>query len=177
MYPLIRMAKEMVLARRAAPQDLFAPHVSRHLCWPWDVDPWRELNNGRVLTLYDLGRIALDRRIGLHRVLRERRWGMAVAGASVRYRRRVRALDRFEMRTRMLGWDSRFMYCAQSMWLGGDCASQVLVRSAITRGARGIVDPKEAVAALGHDGESPPLPGWAAAWIEAEGARPWPPQD
>lgn len=177
MYPLIRMAKEMILSHRAPRQDPLAGHVSRHLCWPWDVDPWRELNNGRTLTLYDLGRIALDRRNGIERVLRERNWGLSVAGASVRYRRRVRMFDRITMHTRLVGWDSRFFYKVQSMWVRGECASQVLIRSAATQGARGIVDPAEVVAALGLGRESPPLPGWVAAWIEAEGARPWPPRD
>lgn len=176
MYPLIRMAKAMVLARVAAPLGLFDTHVSHHLCWPWDVDPWRELNNGRVLTLYDLGRIALDRRNGVERVLREHGWSLSVAGASVRYRRRVRMFARITMHTRLVGWDSRFFYKVQSMWVGGECASQVLIRSAVTRGARGIVAPAEVVAAIDPGRESPPLPGWVAAWIEAEAARPWPPR-
>jgi hypothetical protein len=40
---------------------------------------------------------------------------MAVAGNSLRYRRRVRAFHRLEMRSRLLGWDARFLYVEQSM--------------------------------------------------------------
>ena len=54
MYPLIRLGIELALARAAPPLAVDGVHVSHHTCWPWDVDPWLELNNGRTLTLYDL---------------------------------------------------------------------------------------------------------------------------
>ena len=63
MYPLLRFAKEMVKFRNAPRLDLLAPHVSTHRCWPWDLDPWIELNNGRTLTLYDLGRLPMAVRL------------------------------------------------------------------------------------------------------------------
>ena len=87
MYPVIRMAKEFWVNRYAAPIKLGEFHISRHMCWPWDLDLWLELNNGRTLTLYDLGRLVLAKRIGLLSLLKRQRWGMTMAGASVRYRR------------------------------------------------------------------------------------------
>lgn len=176
MYPWLRMIKEVVKYRKAPPLHPFETHVSHHICWPWDIDPWMELNNGRTLTLYDLGRIPMAFRTGLHKIARAKGWGLAVAGASVRYRKRVRAFDRVEMRSRLLGWDHRFVYMQQSMWMGEDCTSQVLLRSAITQGKRGIVAPSEMALALGLPPESPELPEWVTAWIEADAKRPWPPQ-
>ncbi len=176
MYPYLRMAKEILKFRNARPLRPFDTHVSTHLCWPWDIDPWRELNNGRTLTLYDLGRIPLGARTGLHRVLAEKRWGMSVAGASVRYRKRVKVFDRIEMRTRLLGWDGRFLYMDQTMWVRGECTSQALIRSAATQGARGIVPPADVAVALGLPPESPPLPMWVAEWVRADAVRPWPPE-
>ena len=176
MYPYLRMVKE-ILKFRSAPALLpFDTHVSHHLCWPWDIDPWMELNNGRTLTLFDLGRIPLGARTGLHRIAREKGWGLAVAGASVRYRRRVKMFDRIEMRTRLVGWDARFIYMDQTMWVQGECTSQALLRSAITAGKRGIVPPAEMALALGLSAESPALPDWVAEWIAADATRPWPPQ-
>lgn len=175
MYPFIRLATELVLSRNRAPLALTGTHVSHHTCLPWDIDPWRELNNGRTLTLYDLGRIPYSRRIGLDTALRANRWGMAVAGASVRYRRRIRAFDRIEMHTRGIGWDSRFFYIEQSLWKNGEAANHILIRSAVTS-PDGIVDPARLGRALGADEQSPPLPHWVTAWIEAEGERPWPPE-
>jgi acyl-CoA thioesterase FadM len=133
-----------------------------------------ELNNGRTLTLYDLGRLPLGARTGIHSILKAKGWGMTVAGSSVRYRKRVTMFSRLTTYSRCLGWDDRFLYMEQSMWKGDDCTSQALIRSAIV-GKTGIVPPAEMAKAAGVSTTSPGLPGWVKAWIEAEATRPWPP--
>ncbi len=174
MYPFFRMAKELWVHRKDPPLAIGEAHVSHHICWPWDLDPWRELNNGRTLTLYDLGRIPMARRLGLVSALRRNGWGLTVAGVSVRYRARVRAMQRFEMRSRAIGWDERFLYLEQGIWLGEKCANHMLLRAAAT-GPEGIVPPARVAAAMGLEAKSPPLPEWVRNWIEAEATRPWPP--
>ncbi|SLN75923.1 acyl-CoA thioesterase [Roseisalinus antarcticus] len=175
MYPFARLFWQFRKHRKDRPLGLFEEHVSRHICWPWDLDPWRELNNGRTLTLYDLGRLPLGRRIGLLEAMRSRGWGLTVAGSTIRYRHRVRAFDRVTMRSRTVGWDHRFLYVEQSMWLSdGTCASHALIRSAIV-GTSGIVSPAEALEDLGGKEAQDTLPPWVQAWTEAEALRPWPP--
>ncbi len=174
MYPYARMFLELWRYRRAAPLGVLDTHVSYHRCWPQDLDPWRELNNGRTLTLYDLGRIPLSVRTGLARVVRQNGWGITVAGNTTRYRKRVRLWDRVEMHSRCIGWDTRFFYMEQSMWNGADCTSHLLIRSAVTSKA-GIVNPENVLRALGQPVESPALPAWVQAWIAADAQRPWPP--
>ncbi len=174
MYPFARMAWQLWRFRDAPPLRLDQPHVSRHRIWPWDLDPWAELNNGRTLTLYDLGRLPMARRMGLERVLRAEGWYITVAGASVRYRRRVTVFRRATMVSRVAGWDARFFYIDQSLWVDGACTSQVLIRNAVAHGG-GIVPPTQVLAALGQAADSPALPDWIAAWIAAEALRPWPP--
>lgn len=174
MYPLIRFAKEMIKFRKAPKLEPTGTHVSTHICWPWDIDPWIELNNGRTLTLFDLGRLPMAQRTGLIEVLKQKKWGLTVAGNSTRYRRRVRMFDRFTMISRVIGWDHRFVYMEQSMWRGSDCCNHILIRSAVTS-HKGIVDPALMIRELGHSGESPALPDWVKGWIEADADRPWPP--
>ena len=174
MYPLVRFVKELVKFRKAPPLPSTGVHVSHHMCWPWDLDPWMELNNGRTLTLYDLGRVPLVMRTGLIGTLRSQGWGITVAGSTVRYRRRIRLFHRFTMISRTLGWDGRFFYIEQSIWMGGQCCNHMLLRAAITSD-QGIVAPERVMAAVGQHVESPALPDWVLAWIEAESTRPWPP--
>lgn len=175
MYPFARMALELFIHRNADPLPLTGTHVSRHRCWPWDIDFWMELNNGRTLTLYDLGRIPLASRLGLFRVLKERGWGLTVAGSCTRYRRRIRTFEQIEMRSRAVCADHRFLYLEQSMWkTNGECANHAMYRTAVT-GPKGIVPPKEVMAALGQSEELPPVPDHFKAWIAAEDQRPWPP--
>lgn len=176
MFPIFRLIKDVLLARRQSPLPLTGIHVSRHICWPWDLDLWLELNNGRAMTLYDLGRIMNAQRVGLVRVLTKRRWGMTMAGSTVRFRRRIRGFERFEMRSRVVCWDDRFLYLEQSMWKrNGDCASHVLFRAAVTD-KDGIVAPARAIAEMRHGAiPSPDMPDWIVAWCAADAKRPWPP--
>ena len=174
MYPLIRFGKELIKFRNAPKLGPLDTHISTHICWPWDLDPWIELNNGRTLTLFDLGRIPMAVRTGLVHTLREHGWGITVAGNSTRYRRRIRGFDRFTMLSRMIGWDHRFFYIEQSMWRKGECCNHMLLRMACT-GPGGIVTPAEFFAAYGHDPHSPELPDWVQAWVAADAQRPWPP--
>lgn len=174
MYPFVRLAKELWKFRRAAPLSILEPHFSQHIVWPWDLDPWRELNNGRTLTLFDLGRIPMSVRMGFEKVAKAGGWGLTVAGNSTRYRRRVTMFSRLTQISRVIGWDARFSYIEQSFWRGDECTAHMLLRSAFTSKA-GIVPPCEVLRALGQPEESPPLPEWVVRWIAAEALRPWPP--
>ncbi|MEM1360947.1 MAG: acyl-CoA thioesterase [Pseudomonadota bacterium] len=174
MYPFIRFAKVILSARNAPLVPLMETFVSQMIAWPWDIDPWKDLNNGRTLTLYDLGRVGLGLRSGLFKVLREKKWGLTVAGASIRYRKRVLMFQRFEMRTRIVGWDKRFIYMEQSNWLRGECSSHILIRAGVVS-KDGLVPPEKVADAMDIASESPPLPEWVSAWIAAEATRPWPP--
>jgi acyl-CoA thioesterase FadM len=174
MYPVVRLVKELILHRNAPPLALGEAHVTHLICWPWDIDLWMELNNGRTLTIMDLGRMVLFRRMGVIGAMRRNRWAGTIAGASVRYRRRVRMFDRIEMRSRIIGWDARFTYAEQSLWRQGECCSHALLRMAITGGA-GIVPSAHLARQMGLPEQSPPLPGWVVAWSEAEAKRTWPP--
>ena len=78
------------------------------------------------------------------------------------------------MRSRCIGWDDKFIYMEQGMWVRGECTSHMVLRSAVT-GAKGIVPPHEVLAAAGKPIESPDLPEWVKAWIAADALRPWPP--
>lgn len=174
MYPVIRMVKELAVHARAETLPAWGTHVSWHLCWPWDLDLWMELNNGRTLTFFDLGRIPLATRNGFYKAVRANGWGLTVAGASVRYRARIRLFDRVEMRSRGVGHDGRFLYIEQTMWKGDTCTTQALIRTAVTSPS-GIVAPERVLEAMGVTTESPQLPGWVSAWIDADATRPWPP--
>ena len=174
MYPFLRFAKELWLNRKAPPLVPGAVHHARLICWPWDLDGFMELNNGRALSLMDLGRLVMLQRTVSFARLRARGWTVAIAGASVRYRRRITVFDRLEVRSRIVGWDARFLYVENGIWRRGECAVHGLFRLAVAR-PEGIVPPAEVCAAFGFDPVSPPLPDWVAAWAGADAMRPWPP--
>ncbi len=175
MYPFIRLAKDIWLARNAEPLPPLGVHVSHHRCWPHDIDMFIEMNNGRILTIFDLGRLVLARRVGLIAALKDNRWGLTMAGVSVRYRKRIKPFVKFRMVSRCVGWDDKFFYLDQTIWIGEECAAQALYRSAVTD-HNGIVRPRRLFDHIGYEGEKPVLPEWVQGWIDAEATRPWPPE-
>lgn len=174
MYPIVRMMHQ-IRKYRNKPLPFDGVHVSTHYCLPVDLDVWLELNNGRTLTLYDLGRIPLVQRTGILDILKQQGWSFTIAGSSVRYRKRVTVFNKLEMHSKMVGRDARFLYVVQSMWHKGEATSSALLRVAVTDG--GIVPSDKWIKALGIPDWNPTLPDWVQAWAEAEGRRTWPPED
>ena len=65
MYPYIRSIHALLSARKLPAMALYDTHVSQHRAWPWDTDMFGELNNGRILTLFELGRWQMAVRLGI----------------------------------------------------------------------------------------------------------------
>lgn len=143
-------------------------------CRPWDLDMFLEMNNGRILTLYDLGRYDLSIRTGFMKVLKDNRWGLVVAGASTRYRRRVRLFNKVTMRTQIAGFDERWIYIIQSMWVKGQPTSSVLLRTGVTEKGRTISTTRVREALGVADWQLEPT-GWVKDWIDGDENRTWPP--
>ena len=159
MYPFFRIVKELVLYGKPNSQSLFEEYVSHHLCWPWDLDVWLELNNGRTLTIFDLGRVPLVRRVGLHGILKKNNWSFTVAGSSIRYQRKISVFDKLKMHSRIIGWDNRFLYVTQTILRSGTPTTNVLIRVAIVS-SQGIVSPEKVIHALDNKIANPNLPVW-----------------
>lgn len=176
MYPYIRSGLAVLRGRRKPKlPSLVSTLTTHHRAWPWDTDMYNELNHGRILTLFEVNRWELAARMGLITYLWRNKLGFTVAGVSVRYRRRVPLFARYRIETRPLGWDEKFIYIEQQMWIGDMACNQLLLRTAFL-GRDGVVPPGDAAQAMGHAPASPPLPDWVQNWIDAETTRPWPPE-
>lgn len=175
MYPFIRSAITLFRARSRSSLAIKEAGVMHFRAMPWDCDMFLEVNNGRQLTLFEQGRWDLAVRTGLVRTLREHKWGLVVAGSSVRYRKRIRPFDPIECRTRVAGVDERWFYMSQSFWVRGQPCSHALFRTAVTR-AGGTVPSHEVLSAMKTTWDEP-LPEWVQAWHDSDQSRPWPPME
>lgn len=176
MYPVFRLIKTMFQARNAPKVPYSSPNTIEFYCHPWDLDMFNEMNNGRVLTLFDLGRFSLGIRSDLLKVLGENKWALVVAGSTTRYRKRIKMFDKITMHTRCTGIDEKWFYIEQSMWVKGQPCSSVLIRGGISS-KNGLVDPAELIKLMGQEVEESDLSEWTKEWIESEKARPWPPEE
>jgi len=138
-----------------------------------DIDMYPEVNNGRHLTLMDLGRFDLAARTGLIGLVRRKNWGLVVGGASIRYRRKIPFFRKFTLSTRLLGHDDRWFYFQQTTSRHHKICSAALVKAGI-RSSGGLVPASAVIKEMGVEDFSLNLPDWVNAWIAAEGKRPWP---
>jgi acyl-CoA thioesterase FadM len=173
MYPYLRAARVLLAARLGSRVDFDQEGSIRLRVWPGDIDIFWELNNGRFLTLMDMGRLDVGMRCGLLGVLHRRGWGLTVGGASVRFRHRVPPFSRITLTTKLVGTDERWFYFNQRIIRGDRVSAGALVRAAVTS-QDGLVAPARVMEALDARNRTIDPPDWVRAWIEAEARRPWP---
>ena len=98
--------------------------------WPHDLDPSMHLNNGRYLTLMDLGRLDILARSGLLREVWRRKWTPIASAISIRFRRELCTWQKFRLETRLLCWDASNDVIEQTFWIeGGPRNGQVAARA------------------------------------------------
>lgn len=179
MYPYIRFGQtivnglvQAVKGQRLKLTDTSEIHFRASVT---DIDNFFEMNNGRILTLFDLGRTDLTIRTGLGKKLLRHGWGVVVAGSSIQYRKRVRWHDPITIKTRLVGIDARWIYIEQTMWVKGHATSMVLIRAGVTNFATGkVIATDKVLDAIGLSGFEMPPEAWVQAWIEADKLRPYP---
>jgi acyl-CoA thioesterase FadM len=136
--------------------------------WPFDLDPNLHLNNGRFLSLMDLGRTDLVVRSGLGRVLWKKSWRPLVASAVIRFRGSLQPFQKFQLKTRIVGWDEKWFFIEQRFLANGKVAAVGAIKG-LFRGPQGNISSPEVLAAVGvADLVSPELPEWLEAWKKAE---------
>lgn len=147
--------------------SLLDPAELRLRVWPPDLDLNLHMNNGRYLTVMDLGRLDLTFRCGLGRLLLRRRWRPVVGAAKIRFRRSLDPFEGYTLETRLVAWDAKWLYLGQRFLKGdGELAAEAHVR-ALFLGPRGPVPPGEILDAMGLDQPSPELPEVLAEWRQA----------
>lgn len=87
--------------------------------WLHDLDPFGHMNNGRYLTIMDLGRMDLMVRSGLARAAARHKWTPIASGVVIRFRREMRLLQKFRLVSRILWWDERQCVMEQLFILEG----------------------------------------------------------
>lgn len=125
-------------------------------CWPTDLDVNLHMNNGRYLTLMDLGRLDLVARTGLLKTMLKRGWRPVLGAAQIRYLKPIGPGQVFRLETRVVGWEGKWFWIQQRFFLGNQMVADSLVK-ALFLSPKGSVQADEALAAIGQPQASPPL--------------------
>ena len=138
--------------------------------WPTDLDVNVHMNNARYLAVMDLGRVDIILRSGLGRLALRRRLQPVIAGALVRFRRPLIPFERFTLRTRVIGWDAKWLFMEHRLERRGELVCRAVVKG-LFLGRDGGVPPDRLADFLGHAEPSPVLPQWVADWLAVEAAQ------
>lgn len=143
--------------------------------WPHDLDLNLHLNNGRYLTLMDLGRIDFVLRTGLWRPILANKWAPIISTAAIRFRRELRPFEAFTIETRLVAWSDTTAVMEQTFVSHHQrVAARALVKAGFyARSDRAYVTVKRLVEALGvppEEAQSPPLTPEVEAFLKADGA-------
>ena len=173
MYPYFKAIKVLLHSKFKPGLKIYDESIVHLRAGFSDIDMYPEVNNGRHLTLMDLGRFDLAVRTGLIGFIHRKNWGLVVGGASIRYRRKIPFFRKFTLTTKLLGHDERWFYFQQTTSRQQKICSAALVKAGI-KSSEGLVPASVVFKEMGIENGPSKLPDWVKAWIEAEGKRPWP---
>ncbi len=168
MMLILRTLKVVLKAlRRPKLHPLDTSRISL-VVWPNDIDLNLHMNNGRYLSIMDLGRVDMMIRNGILSVILKRRWRPMVGAATIRYRRGLRPLSRYDLTTRIVCWDHKWFFMEQRFEQGGEVCAVAVVKGLFVGPRFSKVDTGELAASVGFTGDSPPMPESIRSWQEWE---------
>ena len=173
MYPYLKLIATLTKARFRSKLNIDDASILNLRAGFADIDVFVELNHARYFNMMELGRWEYSYRVGFLKLMKAQRWGIAVGGASVRYRRRIPFWGKFTLSTRLIGHDGRWLYLLQETHRKKRICSSALIKAGATS-KNGLVPAPEVVKAMGIENWDATVPAWVEAWIEAESQRPWP---
>lgn len=147
--------------------DVLGTGVLRMRVWPNDLDFNVHMNNGRYFTAADIGRLDWWLRTGIMRKAVRRGWGPVAGDANGRFSRSLQPFERFEVHTRLLGWDEKWLFKEHRFVSRGQVSAVIVVRY-LFRSRKRQHAPAEVLALAGHTEPSPPLPDWIRDWHQAQ---------
>nr|WP_253837592.1 acyl-CoA thioesterase [Promicromonospora thailandica] len=173
---MLQLTLSGLLPRKARPgQTLLDPSVTRMRVGPLDLDSYLHVNNGTYLQMMDVARNNQIADLGLFPVARRKGWAPVVAASTMKYRRSLQPFDRFEITTRILGWDERVFYLEQVFTRGDTLYARGWVASRFLDRKGNRIAPADVIRdATGEVPASPELPADVAAWARAVDVSPRP---
>lgn len=165
MYPWLRLLRTGISLIGAPRIGILETTCVRMRIWPGDLDFNLHVNNGRYLTLADIGRMDWFVRSGTLQLARRQNAIPVVADALAKFRRELRLGQTFEIRTRLLGWDERWGFLEHRFYRDSRVIGVVAVRG-VFRGPQGPLDPGTLLSGMNLRMASPPLPDWLTHWHE-----------
>lgn len=155
--------------RRSSRIPIDGVSVSSFRVWPTDLDILRHMNNGKYLSIMDIGRFTLMQAAGLVDVFRQEGWYPVVVGQTISYRKSLNPWMKFEVESRILGFDDQAVYIEQRFVRPDgqgvpEVYSRAIVRGRILKRSGGVVPVAELIEKTGAGSAEFAVPEDVLAW-------------
>ena len=130
---------------------------------PNDLDVNFHMNNGRYLTIMDLGRFDLMVRMGLWKHARKFGWMPILSAANVVFRKELLPFQKYELESRLLWWSGTHVLMEHRFMISTADGKRDLAAKAIMHGGfyqrskRRFVPVDEMMSAMGVDVDPPEM--------------------
>lgn len=162
---------------KSAIHTIEEPSILEFTVLPNDLDLNLHMNNGRYLTIMDLGRLDYIVRSGVYKKMLKRKSIPVLSAAQMRYRLPLMPFRRYKLITNIICWDEKWVYMRQDFIIkkgekaGAIAASGLLKGSFYDKRNKQTV-PTEELLSVFYKGRavppSPDMPDYIQQWQEAE---------
>mgnify|MGYP003688219777 CR=1 FL=1 len=151
-----RFFYQIILSQFMKPLGINDTDSAEMRVWPQDLDANIHLNNGKFLSIMDLGRTRLSIRSGLYNKAKEQGWGLGVVGgANITYFKSLAPFQKFTLKTKLAGHFDGWIYIEQRFESKGKLVAAALVKVAFLENKKrlGVENMKKALD-VDHIGEN-----------------------
>ena len=156
---IFRLIWMLISARFGSRRALMDEGRLAYRCWPTDLDMNIHMTNSRYHSFMDLSRVELMVRNGAWARIRKAGLYPVLGSSSIRFRRPIRPLKKFEVTARVLSWDDRWIYIAHKLIIKGgpkgDEVAAVCVVKTTFLSEQGRVPTDQLMVIMGYDGPKP----------------------
>ena len=157
----------------AKPKDALSPTSLFFRVWPNDLDFNMHMNNGRYLTIMDLGRLHLTFQNGLLGPSLKRKWMPVLGAAKIHYIKPLNPFEKYELSSKVIYWDDKWIYLEQHFYkLSKPGKPPVLAATALLKalfvGKEGKITPDQILSLVPNPPPKPMVPEHLERWLVVE---------
>lgn len=165
MNMIFRLLHILIFSRFRSRVEVMQECATPFRVWATDLDILRHMNNGVYLSLQDLARVDYMVRAGAAAKISANGWYPVVASETIRFRRSLQFLQKFEIRTRLISWDQKYLYLEHKFTSRGEVIALGMIRARFLSKSGGTVSPQDLLKVMELSMEAPPFPSHLTSWL------------
>jgi acyl-CoA thioesterase FadM len=161
----LRMFRIFLFSRFDSKLDIFAKFNKVFRVWPSDLDVLRHMNNGKYLTIMDLGRMNMLIRCDIAKTMLEKGFFPVLAAATIKFQKSLKLFQHFTLQTQMVGWDAKFFYVEQIFMVGEVVYARAFISARMLNKSGEKYSTAEFLTAMNKNVTMPEMPDYIQKWI------------